>query len=137
MRGSVGAGCAGSFAGTGLCARRMEAEEARRRATAMRRIFIRAVSRKEAEMKPDCDAQRRDWTGEPLGCAALGGVKEPVLQWCGSEAKTIDGDAVPRHTWFASTAGVRRRAVSGLLAGCLKRSPLLGVHGCTEIAQNA
>src|ERR1017187_126058 len=81
MRGSVELGGAGSFAGTGPCARSMETKGARRRATAMRRIFIRARSRKEAEMKlPDCDAQRHDWTGESLCCAPVGSVKEPVVQ---------------------------------------------------------
>src|SRR5664280_2606516 len=46
MSGPVDAGGACSFAGTGVCARDMEAEEARRRATAMRRIFIRVPLRK-------------------------------------------------------------------------------------------
>src|SRR5664280_153217 len=46
MRGPVDAGGACSFAETGVCARSMEAEDARRRATARRRIFIRVPSRK-------------------------------------------------------------------------------------------
>jgi hypothetical protein len=42
----------------------MEAELARRRATAMRRLVIRARSRKEAEMElPDCGARKRCRTG--------------------------------------------------------------------------
>jgi hypothetical protein len=45
-RGSVETGGAGAFAGTGFCARRMEGDGARRRATAMRRIFTRSRWRK-------------------------------------------------------------------------------------------
>jgi hypothetical protein len=73
----------------------MEAELARRRATAMRRIVIRARSRKEAEMElPDCGARRRYWIGNYYaalhsGCKGAGVATEAKTE---SEKDQPTGD---------------------------------------------